>query len=62
LNTGRRDLDKYRGRQIHYTKFNKDRDELEPEAMEKLKPVYDEVCDAKLESIARILGPLFKKD
>ena len=55
-------MDKYRSRQIHYTKFNKERDELEPEAMEKLKPIYDEVCDAKLESIARILGPLLKKD
>jgi hypothetical protein len=55
-------LDKYKSRQIHYTKFNKDRDELETEAMEKLKPVYDEVCNAKLEAIARILGPLFKND
>jgi len=62
LNTGRRELDKYRSRQIHYTKFNKERDELEPEVMEKLKPIYDEVCDAKLDAIARILGPLLKKD
>lgn len=55
-------MDKYKNRQIHYIKFTKERDELEPEAMEKLKPVYDEVCDAKLDAIARILGPLFKKD
>jgi len=62
LNTGRKDLDKYRGRQIHYTKFNKERDELEPEVMEKLEPIYDEVCDAKFDAIARILGSYFKKD
>lgn len=62
MNTGRKDLDKYRDHQIHYNKFNKERDELEPEAMEKLEPIYDEVCDAKLEAVARILGPLFKND
>lgn len=62
MNTGRKDLDKLRSRQIHYTRFNKERDELEPEAMKTLEPIYDEVCDTKLDAIARILGALFKKD
>ena len=48
-------MDKYRSRQIHYTKFNKERDELEQEAMEKLEPIYDEVCENKLASVERIL-------
>lgn len=55
-------MDQLRGRQIHYTKFNKDRDDLEPEVMEKLEPVYDEVCDAKIDAVTRIFESYFRKD
>jgi hypothetical protein len=52
-------LDKYRSRQIHYTKFNKERDELEPEVMEKMMPIWEEICKKKLAIVEKILTEHF---